>query len=507
MESIKAQNVRTEASGSFLSPLFYPLLVAAFGLIANGLTHHDPMNLAMVAIPTLVVVIWAITRSVESTRGYARGSTNDLWVLDTSTGKWSEITPDPAHPIPDARLCGELEVVDGKLWMLGGWNGGMSGNFGRVLKLLRGVPSEVIYDDIWTFDIQSQKWDKITLTDGSAKMGAISRFTTALVGSEIYIFNHRCGDSSGSNVPHIMVLDTKTKLLRKEPTKGPSPPGRRSNSSLVHLNKKLYVIGGCPQKGQFFDDHFVLDLKTFTWSKLEPTGPSPGYVGTMTAVALGEVIYLWGGARKTAGKENGHSLDYHPQLWCLNTQKNTWSYPELKEPCPGLPSPEGDEKWTKGDVAPGRTGQSMVVVRDKGYIYGGWLPFRAMHANTIVLEAPSDSALPCSMKETETSTMAPRSGHASAGDPSGKMYVFGGYCENADNKWAWDYYGEQSNTARLSLGVETFGYRHPTLASFTAFAILGGLFTSPRPDSVTDTVSQTTPLSSQDSSLVAPLGS
>ncbi|KAK3764256.1 hypothetical protein RRG08_033338, partial [Elysia crispata] len=77
-------------------------------------------------------------------------------------------------------------------------------------------------------------------------------------------------------------------------TQGTIPPPR-SASSLVAVGTKLYLFGGLSHISGWFDDLFVFDTENSTWSPLETEGPRPRSRDKLQGVAVGSLIYYFGG--------------------------------------------------------------------------------------------------------------------------------------------------------------------------------------------------------------------
>ena len=64
----------------------------------------------------------AVLKSRSAPRS-KRATVNDTLVRDEN-GKWHTVEH-PEGPLPPGRLLGQTVVIDGKLWLISGWNGGM----------------------------------------------------------------------------------------------------------------------------------------------------------------------------------------------------------------------------------------------------------------------------------------------------------------------------------------------------------------------------------------------
>ena len=303
---------------------------------------------------------------------------------------------------PAGRLLGQLVIPEGSdtAWLIGGWNGGLPGCLGGLVGKY-----EVMYGDVWTMNLNTPepRWRNVTQDLGPIEFPGTSRFQAASIGAKIYIHNHRCAREGGI----IYCIDTETSKLEKISTKGPTPPGGRGLHSMTAVGQKLYVFGGAPQSGQFFDDFYVLDTEIMEWTQLKPTGESPGVRGAQVASCHGSKIYFWGGARRI-GKNVEVSmgpLEYGPELYVYDTEADEWQWPEVTGMQRGF-VPDGEVIPAAVDCRAPRpgTGMTMVTLDHASLgpclgLYGGWMPFKETYGETWLLPVKVDT-LPESLPAT-----------------------------------------------------------------------------------------------------------
>ncbi|GFO37974.1 kelch domain-containing protein 1 [Plakobranchus ocellatus] len=148
----------------------------------------------------------------------------------------------------------------------------------------------------------------------------------------------------------LIVFDLDTLKWAQVNAKGTVPPPR-SASSLVGVGTKLYLFGGLSHISGWFDDLFMFDTESNTWTPLETEGPRPKARDKLQAVAVGEKIYYFGGfGPKTIEAEiddlegtddedeefedipesrdqEGAEFGWFNDLFVLDTQTLTWSQP------------------------------------------------------------------------------------------------------------------------------------------------------------------------------------
>ena len=141
----------------------------------------------------------------------------------------------------------------------------------------------------------------------------------------------------------------------------------------------LYVICGiCNHRES--NDIYKLNLKTWTWFKLEPKGTRPLKSDSMVSWVSGKKIYIFGGAGEGADKGTWYpgslELEYSDQIECFfNNQLvyydchyNSWNWPTA---CGRAPSPRTGhagfhvQGWYKETNSPVKNFRSLA------YVFGG----------------------------------------------------------------------------------------------------------------------------------------
>ena len=84
------------------------------------------------------------------------------------------------------------------------------------------------------------------------------------------------------------------------------PDGRRSHSALCVDGDKLLVFGGYnSRQNRHFNDVWLLDTTTFTWSRRRPEGKPPCHRRRQAAAMVGKKIFFFGGTSPKHQDENG----------------------------------------------------------------------------------------------------------------------------------------------------------------------------------------------------------
>ncbi|CAG5120142.1 unnamed protein product, partial [Candidula unifasciata] len=130
------------------------------------------------------------------------------------------------------------------------------------------------------------------------------------VGNKVYIFG---GVEQGQgNEPkesnELIVFDLATSKWSQPRIAGILPPPR-SAASLVAVGTKLYLFGGLSHMSGWFDDLFVFDTITNSWSIPDTEGNRPRARDKLQAVAIDSNIYYFGGFGPKTDEAEAADLD------------------------------------------------------------------------------------------------------------------------------------------------------------------------------------------------------
>jgi N-acetylneuraminic acid mutarotase len=123
------------------------------------------------------------------------------------------------------------------------------------------------------------------------------------------------------------------------------PTPRMAHTGSVVADNRLVFIGGQVTPTIRFNDIFVLDMNTMTFTKPVLKKGSPHMFARHTSTAVGNKVFCFGGF-------DGVSTLYG--LGVFNVDDNTWEVPEVK-----------------GDIPKPRTNHACTTVGRKIYIHGG----------------------------------------------------------------------------------------------------------------------------------------
>ncbi|XP_022334812.2 kelch domain-containing protein 1-like isoform X1 [Crassostrea virginica] len=146
-------------------------------------------------------------------------------------------------------------------------------------------------------------------------------------------------------IHHCPLYDKKR--WEKVAVRGDYPPPR-AGSSLVAVGGSLYLFGGISHATGWFDDLYKFDTETNIWSVVKGEGTSPSPRDKLQGVAIGQLIYYFGGfGPKSSGLEeededeewedeengdlptdqDGADFGWFNDLYVFDTASDKWSQP------------------------------------------------------------------------------------------------------------------------------------------------------------------------------------
>ncbi|KAB5529148.1 hypothetical protein DKX38_019229 [Salix brachista] len=205
---------------------------------------------------------------------------NDLHVLDLGTKEW--MSPECKGNPPSPRESHTATLIgDDKIMVFGG-SGEGEANY---------------LNDLHVLDLKSMRW-----TSPEVKgyiPAARDSHSAVAIGSKLFVYGGDRGDRFHGDVD---VLDTDTMTWTKLAVQG-SAPGVRAGHTAVNIGAKashappVYVIGGVGDK-HYYNDVWVLDVSTCSWTKLDISGQQPQGRFSHTAVVTEFDIAIYGGCRE-----------------------------------------------------------------------------------------------------------------------------------------------------------------------------------------------------------------
>ncbi|KAL5729391.1 hypothetical protein ACHQM5_002357 [Ranunculus cassubicifolius] len=213
---------------------------------ASGDVPPPRVGVTMSAIGTTIYVFGG--------RDSAHNELNEFYSFDTSTNKWTSLSPGPAH-----RSYHSMTADDDIIYVFGG-----CGVDGRL-------------NDLWAFDIKDNSWVKFSLPGESLKGrgGPGLAVSSSPDGSKkiwvVYGF-------AGQETDDVHCFDPVNQVWTQVETNG-DKPNPRSVFSAAGIGQYIVVYGGEVDPsdlghlgaGKFAGDGYALDTKIGVWLRWEDT--------------------------------------------------------------------------------------------------------------------------------------------------------------------------------------------------------------------------------------------
>mmetsp|Transcript_5359 Transcript_5359/g.16717 ORF Transcript_5359/g.16717 Transcript_5359/m.16717 type:complete len:526 (-) Transcript_5359:145-1722(-) len=313
---------------------------------------------------------------------------------------------------PGPRAAHSCDVIDGRLYVFGGWNGKRALN------------------DLHVLDVASGIWTEV-LPNASAP-SARNNHTTAVVDQRLAVHG---GHDGNKWVADMHILDTSSAASgsyggltwHKAQTSG-TPPSARACHTLTRLARKLYMFGGY-DGAKCFNDMDIIDLETMTWMQPALSGTLPQARNAHTMTVIGARLYLFGGH-----SGNKHLTDLH----VFDTQRLQWSQPEIL-----------------GTPPPGLRGHTANLIGHKIFLFGGY-DGKGRTNELYILDTAEGRWVRPTWPTESPHTPPGRQRHSASLIGSKRIYIFGGF---DGNKWLNDLHildvGRLEESALNDVAVHT----------------------------------------------------
>jgi len=321
---------------------------------------------------------------------------------DKQSMTWSRVSLSPMSSVPPPRSGAASVVVKGRLYMFGGYGGGTgrlddfysfsfdTGTWEEVKVLSNEKPgcrenngvvigdSSRVYlfggyngtswlNDLWSFDIDSQRWTCIqessdprppddgngALGDAPPRFGNIvnvrGRVPSRRFGYVSVVHNNKFvlfGGFDGSRwLNDMFEFDFNTRTWREIESRG-TLPSVRSCPAWAKDDTHVYIQGGYDGVERK-SDFFACDLATYTWTEMPCLGtpPSPRYFHS--CCLYGNKMYLYGGYSGNERLADMYAYDFETNIWKA-------------------------VDCTSGDAPSGRSSLIAQVYENCLYVFGGY---------------------------------------------------------------------------------------------------------------------------------------
>ncbi|KAH9327561.1 hypothetical protein KI387_007739, partial [Taxus chinensis] len=232
---------------------------------------------------------------------------NDIQVLDLKTMLWSKIEPkvDPDYQSNEADFQALLPPCAGHSLI----------RWGTKLLAVAGHtkdPSDSVI--VRAFDTETHMWS-VLKTYGKAPLARGGQSVT-LVGTLLVMFGGE--DSRRRLLNDLNILDLESMTWDAIEAVGMPPAPRSDHTAAVHVDRYLLIFGG-GSHSSCFSDLYVLDLQTMEWSHPQQPDdfliPRAGHAG----VTIGEHWYIVGGGDNRRGVSETLVLNMSKLVWSVVT--------------------------------------------------------------------------------------------------------------------------------------------------------------------------------------------
>jgi len=165
--------------------------------------------------------------------------------------------------------------------------------------------------ELYLFDPGPLTWNKPITTGNEPRYRAGHTFTQ--VGSKIYLW----GGGDGENyLNDLYILDIETLAWNQAYTAGTSPSARSRHTATLVNGNKLYIIGGGGDT-RVYNDIYLLDTETMSWSRPQVKGTAPLPRWGHTCTLVGNKLVIFGGNDGTRMLNDIIILDMKKMKWEL----------------------------------------------------------------------------------------------------------------------------------------------------------------------------------------------
>ncbi|CAL4967722.1 unnamed protein product [Urochloa decumbens] len=251
---------------------------------------------------------------------------------------WVLLSPAGGSPRPSARYKHAAEVIQDKLYVVGGSRNGRS------------------LSDVQVFDFRTFTWLALNPTRDSNRLNHETSATggsfPALAGhslikwkNNLVVVAGNTRSTSSSNKVSVWLIDVETNSWSAVDTYGKVPTAR-GGQSVSLFGCRLLMFGGEDNKRRLLNDLHILDLETMMWEEVKTAkgGPAPRYDHS-AAVYADQYLLIFGGS--------SHSTCFN-DLYLLDLQTLEWSQPD-----------------TQGAHIAPRSGHAGTMIDGNWYIVGG----------------------------------------------------------------------------------------------------------------------------------------
>ncbi len=230
---------------------------------------------------------------------------NDTWTFDATLDSWTNAAPSGTLPSTRAQHQMVYDYTNGKMIMFGG--------------ILKSDGDQL--NDTWAYDTAAATWTELNPT------GAVpsTRSSFSMVYDDAEMKTILFGGWSKATSAHLNDLwayDYAANTWTAITSTGEAPPARGGHSMAYDQALDKIVLFGGTDSSTYFNDTWILDVATSTWSQVSATGdvPSARAGHRMAYDPTTGAIVMFGGWDGTA---------YYNDTWTFDVATSTWTSLDL----------------------------------------------------------------------------------------------------------------------------------------------------------------------------------
>lgn len=275
-----------------------------------------------------------------------------------------------------------------------------------------------LLNDTWTFDLINSSWTEIVPAGGQRPSPRHS-VVAGVDGMNNQLVIATGTGEAGAALDDVWTLDFVTGVWQQRLITGAAPAGRFGSAGGIPNYGQTLLLSHGFNDDTSFEDTWALNLETFTWSDITPTGARPAARGWHLATPLSWTqLALFGGYTSPLGGEPPQG-----NTWVLDLLDGSWE--EVTGPGP---SP--------------REFSNMVALSDRGtaMLFGGRDAAFAELNDVWMFDPARNGWRQVTLEGAEPS---PRQGHSMAWinysslTPGSAVAVFGGLSDNVMRNDLW----------------------------------------------------------------------
>jgi len=195
---------------------------------------------------------------------------------------------------------------------------------------------------------------------------------------------------------------------------GALSPEARGGATLAAVGQKIFLLGGANRLGNHYDDVFMYDIGVGKWSKCNPKGKGLPRVSGLTANVFGKMLIVCGGQNlhSEAGRDKNSTSAAIQIIRVLNTESMQWQ-----------PTAVG------GTHPSPRNSHTATTYGSKLLMFGGSSAAEGPSNDLFALDLEDQEAMSWAKMCCRGDPPAPREMHAAVVTGSGDralLHIFGG---------------------------------------------------------------------------------